>query len=182
MQCRVCGQDNPQEASFCGNCGAVLAATVETAVPAAVPAPSPATPGIQTEYMGFWVRFVAYIIDSVIVGVTCTLLFFLFYVIAIHRYIFPLPFLVFPLSWLYYWLFIGLKGQTPGKMVVGIKVVNAQGEKPGLGIAALREILGRFISGAAFCLGYLWIAIDEEKQGWHDKIASTHVVKVESGT
>jgi len=41
------------------------------------------------------------------------------------------------LPWLYYWLFIGLKGQTLGKMAVGIKVVNAEGYMPGLGIAAL---------------------------------------------
>ena len=47
--------------------------------------------------------------------------------------------------------------------------------------AALREILGKFISSAVFCLGYLWIAIDKEKRGWHDSIASTHVVKVEPG-
>ena len=84
--------------------------------------------------------------------------------------------------WLYFWLFTGLKGQTPGKMAVGIKVVDARGEKPGLGVAALREILGKLISGLIFCLGYLLIAIDKEKRGFHDDIAGTHVVKVESDT
>jgi uncharacterized RDD family membrane protein YckC len=171
MQCQVCGQDNPPEAGFCGNCGAVLAATAEPAVPAAVSTPPTVAPEVQAEYIGFWIRFVAAIIDAVILGAVNSLFF-----IAIL----PFSLLWFPLPWLYFWLFTGLKGQTPGKMVVGIKVVDAQGEKPELGTAALREILGKFVSGIAFCLGYLWIAIDEEKRGWHDSIASTHVVKVES--
>ena len=63
-------------------------------------------------------------------------------------------------------------------MLVSIKVVNAQGNIPGLGHAALREILGKFISTIALCLGFLWIAWDRQKQGWHDKIAGTYVVKV----
>jgi uncharacterized RDD family membrane protein YckC len=176
MQCKVCGQDNPPEAGFCGNCGAVLATA---AAPAAVPAPATVAPEVQAEYMGFWIRFVAAVIDAVILGAVSAILTVPFFVGNLSIY--PAPFLWFPLSWLYFWLFTGLKGQTPGKMAVGIKVVNAQGEKPELGIAALREILGKFISSAVFCLGYLWIAIDKEKRGWHDSIASTHVVKVEPG-
>ena len=45
--------------------------------------------------------------------------------------------------WLYYWLFTGLKRQTPGKMPVRIKVVGAHGDIPRLGRAALREVLGK---------------------------------------
>lgn len=176
MQCRVCGQDNPPEASFCGKCGAVLAATEPIATPA-VTVPPTVSPAVQTEYMGFWVRFVAAIIDAVILGAIFTILSLPAFIGSMF---FPFRFIWFPLPWLYYWLFTGLKGQTPGKMVVGIKVVDARGEKPELGTAAVREIIGRFISGAVFCLGYLWIAIDEEKRGWHDSIASTHVVRVES--
>ena len=128
--------------------------------------------------MGFWIRFAAAIIDAVILGVVTSIIFI---PAVLNLMIIPLlNSSSFFLPCLYYWLFTGLKGQTPGKMAVGIKVVNARGENPGLGIAALREILGRFISGAVFCLGYLWIAIDKEKRGWHDSIASTHVVKVES--
>jgi uncharacterized RDD family membrane protein YckC len=178
MKCKVCGQDNPPEAGFCGNCGSVLTSKVEPAVPAAVPSPPPAVPGVQAEYMGFWIRFVAAIIDAVILGAVISLFFIPYSISSGSHYFFPFRLFGFPLPLLYHWLFTGLKGQTPGKMVVVIKVVDAKGEKPGLGIAALREILGRFISGAAFCLGYLWIAIDKEKQGWHDMIASTHVVKI----
>ena len=155
-----------------------MATTAEPSVPVAVPAPATVVPVVQAEYMGFWIRFVAALIDAVILGAVSA-------IIALPAFLdlmfLPLRFLWLFAPWLYYWLFTGLKGQTPGKMAVGIKVVDARGENPGLGTAALREILGKFVSSVAFCLGYLWIAIDEEKQGWHDKIASTHVVKVESG-
>jgi uncharacterized RDD family membrane protein YckC len=63
-------------------------------------------------------------------------------------------------------------------MLVGVKVVNAQGDIPGLRRAALREILGKIISAIVLFLGFLWIAWDRQKQGWHDKIAGTYVVKV----
>jgi uncharacterized RDD family membrane protein YckC len=180
MQCKVCGQDNPPEASFCGNCGAVLATTAEPVAPIAIPTPPVVAPTVQVEYMGFWIRFVAAIIDAVILGVVSaifllpTILDLLWHPLVNFFWLFA--------PWLYFWLFTGLKGQTPGKMTVGIKVVDARGEKPGLGVAALREILGKLISSLIFCLGYLLIAIDKEKRGFHDDIASTHVVKVESGT
>ena len=64
MQCKVCGQDNPQEAGSCGNCGAVLATSVESAVPAT----STVAPEVQVEYIGFWKRFTAAIIDVVIIS------------------------------------------------------------------------------------------------------------------
>ncbi len=81
------------------------------------------------------------------------------------------------LPWLYYWLFTGLNGQTPGKMLIGIKVVDEQGNVPGLGRAALREIVGKTVSTIPFFLGFLWIGLDRRKQGWHDKLARTSVVR-----
>ena len=65
-------------------------------------------------------------------------------------------------------------------MLVGIKVVNAKGDKPDLIGAALREIVGKLLSSIIFYLGFLWILVDSRKQGLHDKIGSTFVVKVES--
>ena len=119
--------------------------------------------------MGFWIRFGAAIIDGVIISLISSVLQWLAYGPAmVFGILLPL---------LYYWLFTGLRGQTPGKMAVGIKVVNAQGDRPGLGVAALREILGRTISTIALCLGFLWIAWDKQKRGWHDTVAGTYVVK-----
>ena len=72
----------------------------------------------------------------------------------------------------------GIKGQTLGKMALGIKVIKRNGQALGLGQAALREVVGKFVSFIALCLGFLWVAWDPKKQGWHDKIAGTEVIKV----
>ena len=78
---------------------------------------------------------------------------------------------------LYYVLLTGLRGQTVGKMALGIRVVRSDGQVPGLGYAVLREVVGKFVSVIALFLGFLWIAWDRERQGWHDMIAGTHVVR-----
>ena len=56
-------------------------------------------------------------------------------------------------------------------------VVDASGKPVGFWRGALREIVGKFLSGIAFYVGYVWIAFDRDKQGWHDKIAETYVVR-----
>ncbi|MDA1258136.1 MAG: RDD family protein [Chloroflexi bacterium] len=73
-------------------------------------------------------------------------------------------------------LFTGLRGQTPGKMVAGIIVVDDQGRLPGVAVAIPREMVGRFVAVAALGLGLAWISLDPKRQGWHDKIAGTYVV------
>ncbi|MFC2070970.1 RDD family protein, partial [Chloroflexota bacterium] len=132
------------------------------------------------EYVGFWVRFFAAFTDSIIISVILLIITSFFFIASFgyNLWFSSSPF-IFPLYWIYHWLFTGLKGQTPGKMALGIKVVDGRGNKPGLGIAALREILGKTISTLVFCIGFLWIGGDESKQGWHDKIADTYVVKAE---
>lgn len=188
VQCKICGRDNPPEARFCANCGATLVTTVEPPS-AAVPGSPPVVAEVAAEYIGFWIRLGASIIDGIIIFfISFVLSRFLLSNIYGYRFSllpsffwFPVPWLYylfwFPVSWLYYWLFTGLKGQTPGKMVVGIKVVDARGDRVGLGVAALREILGKTLSAYVLCIGFLWIIGDRKKQGWHDKIASTYVVK-----
>lgn len=175
-RCRSCGHDNPTEARFCANCGANLLVAIKQSVPTVAPGAEPATPGLAVEYMGFWIRLAAAIIDDIIV-IIITLIFFAFLRFGIRDFWFPVSLFV---PWLYYWLFTGLKGQTLGKMALGIKVVNAEGSMPGLGIAALREIPGKIVSSIVICLGFLWIIWDVRKQGWHDKIAKTYVVRVKS--
>ena len=64
-------------------------------------------------------------------------------------------------------------------MLFGLKGVGCDGIPPGLGRAALREILGKFISGFILLLGYFWVGWDRRKQRWHDKLAYTFVVKVD---
>lgn len=76
---------------------------------------------------------------------------------------------------LYYVLFLGAKGATPGKMAVKIKVVSPSGDKIGYGQAFIRYI-GIFISGIILGIGYFMAFGDDEKRTLHDRIASTRVI------
>ena len=74
--------------------------------------------------------------------------------------------------------FVGYCGQTPAKMMLRIKVIRTDGRAMSYGRAALREVLGKFISSILLGIGYLMVAFDGKKQGLHDKIADTYVIKV----
>lgn len=77
---------------------------------------------------------------------------------------------------LYTILFWIWKGATPGKMLLGMKITKIDGSPIGTKEAILRYI-GYFISAVVLFLGFLWVAWDSKKQGWHDKIAGTIVVE-----
>ena len=74
------------------------------------------------------------------------------------------------------WL-VSIRGQSLGKMAIGIKIVKTDGSSVGFGGAFIREIIGKLVSTLIFFLGYIWILFDGKRQGWHDKIAGTYVVK-----
>jgi uncharacterized RDD family membrane protein YckC len=61
-------------------------------------------------------------------------------------------------------------------MLLRLKVVRRDGQNMTYGRAALREILGKFVSGITLGIGYLMVAFDAHKQGLHDKIADTCVI------
>jgi uncharacterized RDD family membrane protein YckC len=66
---------------------------------------------------------------------------------------------------------------TPGKMLLGQMIVDSKTGQPiGAGASIIRYI-GSFVSALALGLGYLWIIWDDQKQGWHDKMASTRVIR-----
>ncbi len=70
------------------------------------------------------------------------------------------------------------KGQTPGKRILGLRVIKLDTGQPAtFWRMALRDIIGKWVSGAICYLGYFWMFLDANKQGWHDKIAGTIVVK-----
>ena len=160
--CRSCGHENPSEARFCANCGSAL----NIAAGKPVPAEMSAAPEIAVEYMGFGIRFVAALID----GLILLAVFF-----AIRGVV---PFFIILAPLLYFWLFTSFRGQTPGKMIVGIRVVNADGNVPGLGYAALREVLGKCVSTLVILVGFFWITWNYRKRALHDLIAGTFVVRV----
>ena len=81
-----------------------------------------------------------------------------------------MPFVAVILFWLY-------KQATPGKMVVSARVMDAQTGNPMSVGQAIGRYLAYFISMIPLFLGIIWVAFDPKKQGWHDKLASTVVVR-----
>ncbi|MDD3249944.1 MAG: RDD family protein [Smithellaceae bacterium] len=151
-------------------------------------------------FAGFWRRFVAYMIDGFIVSVVIIFL----GVVAGVAYIAGamsgdgsaivaqmtdqaklasltawIWLLTFAVNIAYFTYFHGSTGCTPGKMLLGLQVVSVTGESISFGTAFLRSV-GYLVSSLVFCLGYLWVAFDRRKQGWHDKIAGTVVIIRES--
>lgn len=81
---------------------------------------------------------------------------------------------------LYGSLFLWKYGQTPGKKIMRLKVVDTNYQPLSLKKAVLRESVGKSISNITFELGYLWVLINNKRQAWHDKLAKTYVVKTDS--
>ena len=75
-------------------------------------------------------------------------------------------------------VFWTLFGQTPGKMLMGLRIVRTNGQPLRLGHAILRYV-GWVLSAAALFLGFVWILVDKRRQGWDDKIGDTLVIYTE---
>ncbi|MBM3209259.1 RDD family protein [Candidatus Shapirobacteria bacterium] len=69
-------------------------------------------------------------------------------------------------------------GGTIGKLLTGTRIVNPEGKKVSFWRAFLRNYLGYMVSSMLLWLGFIWIAIDKERRGWHDLMADTYVVVV----
>ena len=68
-------------------------------------------------------------------------------------------------------------GTTPVKQMLNMHVVREDGQRAGFGTMLFREWIGKiWISGLIGGLGYLWLLVNKDRQGWHDKLASTYVV------
>ena len=133
----------------------------------------PAGSGPSGPRANFGQRLVAYIIDTIVFVIVYLILF------LISR---PLAYVVATiLSLVYFTYFEGSpSGQTIGKRLLGIRVIDFSAGGPiGYGRAFVRW-LGRILSGAICVLGYLWMLWDKEKQTWHDKFANDVVVPVSS--
>ena len=139
------------------------------------------TPG-GPRYVGFWKRLLAFFIDTLILVTV-----FVTIAIAIYgrRYVqlasqgqtllfdvlvqFVLPAVAAILFWRY-------RGATPGKMLVSARIVDAAT----LGAPSTGKLIGRYfayIVSSIFMLGFIWIAFDKRKQGWHDKLAGIVVIQ-----
>jgi uncharacterized RDD family membrane protein YckC len=76
-------------------------------------------------------------------------------------------------------LFWAERQGTPGKLVLGLRIVDAEtGGTPPIGRLVLRYV-GYLVSALPLGLGYLWVLWDPRRQGWHDKMAGTLVIRLE---
>ena len=174
MFCPSCGTRNPDTANFCLKCGTQLPVSANRGIAAVSPAESGmVTVAPQQRYAGFWIRFFAALVDAVIVGILQLIAGWLGAAITS-----PLWLVLTALGVAYYVSFTAWRGQTIGKMLLEIKVLDERGNIPGIGKAFIREVIGKFISGIVLLIGYIWAAFDSRKQAWHDKIAGTYVVRI----
>jgi predicted Zn finger-like uncharacterized protein len=137
---------------------------------------------------GFWARFVAYLLDSLILGAVQfgIGLALGFAGGAMSGFDGEESLAMGMLTWLcgmvigitYAVFFTGYNGQTPGKMALRIQVVRTDGTPMTYGRAFLREVIGKFASAIILGIGYLMVAFDRNKQGLHDKIAGTYVIRL----
>lgn len=129
----------------------------------------------KQKYAGFGVRFLAWLIDVVVLAIIMVILRWLLIFPPFGRGILKsFGFLVGPLYSILLW--VNWNGQTIGKRAVKIKVVGEDGKVIDYQVAIVR-CLGYIVSSLVVFLGYFWIIWDEKKQGWHDKIARTYVVE-----
>lgn len=134
----------------------------------------------NVEYGGFWIRFVAMIIDDIITGIL-----FIWLLGMVVMGINPLAaagdssgFLVqFLLPAAYTIGFWIAMQATPGKMALGLVVVDAKTGQPASAGKYVLRFLGYIVSTIVLFLGFIWVAFNPRKQGWHDLIAGTVVVK-----
>ena len=128
------------------------------------------------ERAGFWRRFGAALIDGILVGIVAGILSSILGE-DMYQPTAQQSGVQLILGIAYYVYFHGSpSGQTIGKKVLGIRVVGANdGASIGYGSAAIRYV-GSILSAIPCGLGYLWMLWDDNKQTWHDKIASTVVV------
>ena len=145
------------------------------------------------EYAGFWIRFWASLIDTFVMFLILLPLMASIYGLdfmsiemssakmsySVSSYSFKgggnffLNYLLPAIIVIAFWFF---KSATPGKMITKLTIVDAKtGKKPTL-IQFLLRYAGYFLS-SIFLLGFIWVIFDKRKQGWHDKIAGTVVVK-----
>jgi uncharacterized RDD family membrane protein YckC len=149
-----------------GGTVAIAAAAPPVApVPPIAPAPSVASFATLPR-AGFWIRLVASFLDFILVGMVAKMI-----------HVGP----VIPLCLAAYCIVLwALRGATIGGIICGLKVVRLDDRQVDWTVAIVRALAG-FLSFAVIGLGFIWVAFDDEKQSWHDKIAGTTIVRMPKG-
>ena len=136
------------------------------------------------EYVGFWKRLIAFLIDVFILTVITIPLLLAIYgrsyiklaqegggIAGVWDFLiqYVLPTIAVIVFWRY-------RGATPGKMAISAKIVDAKTGGPASTGRLVVRYFAYLVSMLPLFLGFVWIAIDKRKQGFHDKIAGTLVV------
>jgi len=136
----------------------------------------------ELEYVGFWPRVGAALIDTILIGV---IIFPILTAIYGSEYWTGDDFIKGPADFLFSWVLPAvaivmlwiLKQATPGKMAISARIVDAEtGEVPSTGQWIIRYA-GYYVSMIPLFMGIFWVGFDRRKQGWHDKMAGTVVVR-----
>lgn len=141
------------------------------------PMVAPVPMGTEWPRAGFVIRLCAMALDGILVGLILSF-FFGMLPRALQFHGGPGPVLIVLAA--YGAVMWKHKGTTVGGIVCGLKVVRLDQREVDWSTAIVRA-LGCFLSLAVAGLGFIWVAIDDEKQSWHDKIAGTTVVRVPKG-
>jgi uncharacterized RDD family membrane protein YckC len=148
----------------------------------------------ETVYVGFWIRLLAFLIDNIWV---------VFLIVPVIRYSisetninlqdydlqdaqqlwelvnrlliqFSVDAVLLGVIFILFWI---VKSATPGKMVLGCSIVDARTLGKASNSQNVIRYIGYYISLIPLGLGFIWIGFDPRKQGWHDKLANTVVIK-----
>lgn len=205
MYCEQCGKRISETAKFCPYCGNAVgiadsvqsqqSVKQEISTPTSLETRQESTAALletkqEQKYVGFWARFAANFLDGILISIfvspasirigyllskgkirsdwisesACV-------AIALYSGLYIISQVILLVLW-------SKKQASIGKMAISVKIVDA---KTG-GVPTKKQLIGRYFAYILSCLplgiGFLWIAFDSKKQGWHDKLAGTAVIYV----
>lgn len=205
MFCSKCGANVAEGTAFCGACGQPMGGARPAGSPQAASGwPAPSAPGGQTygaarptiAYAGFWLRFVAFIIDAIVLGIAGAIITFPFVAsmgmgslmrgrppmspeewMPFFTGLWKIILIRIVLQWLYFALLESSAWQgTLGKKALGLEVTDMQGSRISFGRATGR-FFGKIISGFILLIGFIIAGFTEKKQALHDMMAGTLVIR-----
>lgn len=132
---------------------------------------------VKKKYAGFWIRVVATLLDVIIIGIPTAIILLLFFGPLLEDNLVAQFFGWIIVSGTIVYLWVNWNGRTPGKKLMGIKIVSFPDNEPlTYEKALLRCIIGYTLSGLTIGLGYIMVAFRDDKRGLHDLIAKTCVI------
>jgi uncharacterized RDD family membrane protein YckC len=195
--CNKCGAENVAGAQFCARCGMPTSLT-SSGVSAPIPNPAPPYSATAVPYQtitgvrygGFWIRVVAAIVDGVIIRVVVAPVGMIFGGLGLAGSMTGIPHRGLALlgggvtaivalfgSWLYEAFMESSSYQaTLGKMIFGMKVTDLNGNRISFERATGRHF-AKWLSAITLFIGYIMVGLSERKQGLHDLIAGTFVLR-----